>query len=66
VLLGSSTLFYFCAGGQVINLARHLAKRTYVTLEVDEEIRRNSRGQAEWRAASLRATAALPWAKSES
>jgi hypothetical protein len=35
---------YFCEGGQVINLARHLAGRTYVTLEVDEEIRRNPTG----------------------
>ncbi len=42
VLLDSSALFYFCQGGQVINLAMYLRERAYVTLEVDEELRRKS------------------------
>jgi hypothetical protein len=82
VLLDSSAFFYFCEGGQVINLALYLAKRACVTLEVDEEIRRNSTryqgfrvydaatpagvGQAEWHAAVMRASAALPPAGSAS
>jgi len=42
VLLDSSAFFYFCEGGQVISLAGYLGKRAYITLEVDEELRRNS------------------------
>jgi hypothetical protein len=42
VLLDATALFYFCDGGQVINLAGYLGQRGYVTLEVEEELRRNS------------------------
>jgi hypothetical protein len=42
VLLDSSPFFYFCDGGQVINLAGYLGKRAHITLEVDEELRRKS------------------------
>jgi hypothetical protein len=42
ILLDSSPFFYFCEGGQVINLAGYLGKRAHITLEVDDELRRNS------------------------
>ena len=42
VLLDSSAFFYFCDGGQVINLGRYLGTRAYVTLEVLDELLRNS------------------------
>lgn len=42
VLLDSSAFFYFCDGGQIINLAGYLGKRAHITLEVHEELRLNS------------------------
>lgn len=42
VLLDSSPFFRFCQGGQVINLAGYLGTRAYVTLEVEDELRRNA------------------------
>jgi len=42
VLLDSSPFFRFCEGGQVINLARYLGERAYITLEVRDELRLNT------------------------
>jgi predicted nucleic acid-binding protein len=42
VLLDTSPFWRFCEGGQVINLARYLGKRAYITLEVEAELKRSA------------------------
>jgi predicted nucleic acid-binding protein len=42
VLLDASPFYRFCDGGQIITLASYLGKRAWITLEVEEELRRGA------------------------